>query len=113
MICIFLYLFYVKYIKVVFNITCSILIFKSCTECDSGRMECENCESTGRLKWAVELTVCFDTIRDEHFDKQTLIPQNLIQTANARNIYFEQDEKVRNIYMELSSLIQLESLNNF
>lgn len=66
----------------------------SCNDCESGKVECERCRASGSVRWFIHLSVRFNTIRDEYFNRETSIPYDLIRNAVSKRVYFEQDKKV-------------------
>lgn len=71
--------------------------WRRCFSCDgTGMITCRCCKGSGRLKWYLQLKVEFKNNRDDFFKKSEQIPDELLRKCTSKNIYTEQNIRVRN-----------------
>ena len=78
----------------------------TCNDCDGGEIVCKPCNSTGKVRWFVELEVNFETFEDELIENHASLSEDLIFDSTPKQIYFEQNEKLKpirdNTYFQLN-----------
>ena len=86
-----------------FFLEMKFFFFKSCFICNSsGRVECYVCKGCAKLKWFVQMTVQFTNNEDEFFKKDQTqdIPDELTRSCHAKNIFTEQNDRVKKYKQE-------------
>ncbi|CAF0866956.1 unnamed protein product [Brachionus calyciflorus] len=69
----------------------------TCNDCDNGEINCQPCNSTGKVRWYVEMEVIFETFEDELIDNKAQISEDIIFDCCPKQIYFEQSVNLKPI----------------
>ena len=64
----------------------------------TGRITCNHCRGSGKLRWFLQLTVTFHNNDDDYIKKSGDIPEKLLRDCLAKNIFSEQNQRVRNFF---------------
>ncbi|RMZ96225.1 Suppressor of Stomatin mutant Uncoordination, partial [Brachionus plicatilis] len=81
----------------IYCIQCNGKGFVTCRECEDGEILCRPCNSSGKVRWYVELEVLFENYEDELIENPSQISEDLIFNCASKQIYFEQKEKLKPI----------------
>jgi hypothetical protein len=60
-----------------------------------GRVSCRTCQSFGRLKWYLQLKIVYEINKDDFFKKVENIPDKELRECLAKNIFSEQNFRVK------------------
>lgn len=69
----------------------------NCKECEDGEILCRSCNSSGKVRWFVEMEVIFETFEDELIENPFQISEDIIFDCTPKQIFFEQKEKLKPI----------------